>query len=112
MDVLPELLLVGQIEEPEILVLVQLIFLTPRGERGTRWETLSHEKREKGVVGDMERQGRSRLRCAGNRAELSSIFKFPLPKPFDSSDLQMSRQILELAYTGSNIPCAWLGRRR
>lgn len=55
MEALPELLLVGQIEEPEILVLVQLIFLTPWGKRVTRWEALSHEKREKGVVGDTER---------------------------------------------------------
>lgn len=34
------------------------------------------------------------------RAELSRILKSLLPKPLDSSDLQMSRQILVLAYTG------------
>lgn len=45
---------------------------------------------------DRGRLGSLRLGCASTRAELSRILEFPLPKPFDSSDLQMSRQILVL----------------
>lgn len=65
----------------------------------------SSGKREKRAVTD-----RGRLGCASTRTELSRILEFPLPKPFDSSDLQMSRQILVLAQKARAVPVlGWVG---
>lgn len=62
------------------------------------------------MVVDVGRLGSLRLGCASNTAELSRILKFPLPKPFDSSDLQTSGQILVLAQKARAVPVlVWAG---